>query len=399
MSTRPVWAEISLSSLRANYRRLCQAAPPEIGLLPIVKANAYGHDARLCAPVLEAEGAQWLGVTGCEEGVRVRAVCPGPKILLMSGVWEGEAEAVIAHRLTPIVWEPYQLDLLEEAARQKGMGPASLPVHMEIDTGMARQGTSAHAEDASALRSLLPRFNAPSPLRLEGVMTHFSSPAALLSGAENAQLDRLAQALRRILESGHRPEWLHAGNSSTLVAGPDRARLLSLAIDAHLRLMLRPGLALYGYLDRFTCDGKRSFLENTAPPPEPVLTWKSRVTSLRTLRAGESAGYDATFIARRTTRLALLPAGYADGLNRLLSNRGHVLLRGEPAPIAGRISMDQSVVDVTEIPGVAIGDEAVLLGRQGDRSISAWEIAELTGTIPWEVLCSIGARVPRIAVE
>jgi alanine racemase len=168
-----------------------------------------------------------------------------------------------------------------------------------------------------------------------------------------------------------------------------------MASGAGARLMLRPGLALYGYLDRITQDG---LSWDGEPGFAPVLTWKTQVTSLRTLQAGESAGYGNTFTANRTTRLALLPVGYADGLNRLLSNRGHVLIRGRQAAIAGRVSMDQTVVDVTDIPAAAIGDEAVLLGSQGRKSITAWDLADLTGSIPWEVLCAISSRVPRLVV-
>ena len=198
-----------------------------------------------------------------------------------------------------------------------------------------------------------------------------------------------------MIDRGLRPQWLHAGNSSSVVAGPDREILLELAVRMGARLMLRPGLALYGYLDRLTLDGLSWEGE---PGFAPVLAWKTQVTSLRTIQQGESAGYGNTFVAARETRLALLPVGYADGYNRLLSNRGHVLIRGEKAPIAGRVSMDQTVVDVTDIPAAAIGDEVVLLGSQGARSIDAWDLADLTGTIPWEVLCAISSRVPRVIV-
>jgi alanine racemase len=171
---------------------------------------------------------------------------------------------------------------------------------------------------------------------------------------------------------------------------------MEMASRAGARPMFRTGLALYGYLDRFTRDGSSWDAQESGFAP--VLTWKTQVTSLRTLQAGETAGYGQTFAATRETRLALLPVGYADGLNRLLSNRGHVLIRGQKALIAGRVSMDQTVVDVTGIPGVAIGEEVVLLGSQADQSITAWDLADLTGTIPWEVLCAISPRVSRLLV-
>lgn len=365
-------------------------AGSQVELMPVVKANAYGHDALACAPLLAAAGAPWLGVTSTEEGAAVRAVCPEPRILLMSGIFRGEAETMIDQGLTPVVWEPWHLDLLEEAAAGRGMPAGSVAVHLEIDTGMSRQGV--RVVDAQVSPDLLPRFHAGSCMRLEGVMTHFSAPETMSSVRPNPQLASLESALKLMAERGLRPQWLHAGNSSSVVAGPDREILMEMASGMGARLMLRPGLALYGYLDRLTLNGLSWAGE---PSFDPVLAWKSQVTSLRTLQAGETAGYGRTFVAERETRLALLPVGYADGFNRLLSNRGHVLVRGQKAPIAGRVSMDQTVVDVTEIPETALGDEVVLLGSQGAYSIDAWDLADLTETIPWEVLCAISSRVPR----
>jgi alanine racemase len=363
----------------------------EAELMPVVKANAYGHDVLACAPLLAAAGAHWLGVTSTEEGAAVRTVCSEPRILLMSGIFDEEADAVIDLGLTPVVWEAWQVDLLEEAAVRRRMPAGSVTVHLEIDTGMSRQGVRV-AEAPAILR----RFQDRSCLRLEGVMTHFSQSEIMSSVRPNLQLASLEKALRLMLDCGLHPQWLHAGNSSTIVAGPDREVLMEMASGIGARLMLRPGLALYGYLDRLTLDG---LSWDSEPDFAPVLTWKTQVTSLRTLEIGETVGYGRTFIAERETRLALLPVGYADGYNRLLSNRGHVLVRGQQAPIAGRVSMDQTVVDVTGIPGVGIGDEVVLLGSQGDYTIDAWDLADLTETVPWEVLCAISSRVPRVIVD
>lgn len=359
--------------------------------MPVVKANAYGHDVLVCGPLLAAAGARWLGVTSIEEGAALRAVCSEARILLMSGIFDGEADAVIDLGLTPVVWEAWQVDLLEEAAVRRGLPAGSVAVHLEIDTGMSRQGVPV-----AKAAALLTHFQERSCLWLEGVMSHFSAPETMSSVRPNPQLAGLEIALKLITEHGLRPEWLHAGNSSTIVAGPDRGVLMELASRMGARLMLRPGLALYGYLDRLTLDGLSWEGEDGFAP---VLTWKTRVTSLRTLQAGETAGYGRTFVAERATRLALLPVGYADGFNRLFSNRGYVLLRGQQAPIAGRVSMDQTVVDVTGIPGVGIGDEVVLLGSQGEQTIDAWDLADLTGTVPWEVLCAISSRVPRVMVD
>jgi alanine racemase len=390
MPNRPLWAEVSSHRLLANYKKLRRIAGPRAELMPVVKANAYGHDVLACAPLLAAAGAQWLGVTSTEEGAAVRAVCPQPRILLMSGIFRGEADTAIDQGLTPVVWEPWHLDLLEEAAAARALAPMSLAVHLEIDTGMSRQGVGSQELDA-----LLARFHAGSCLRFEGVLTHFSAPETISSIRPNPQLAPLGAALELIVGRGLHPQWLHAGNSSSMVAGSDRVAVMKMTAGMGARLMLRPGLALYGYLDRITQDGLSWEGE---PGFAPVLEWKTQVTSLRTLQAGETAGYGNTFTAARETRLALLPVGYADGLNRLLSNRGHVLVHGHKAAIAGRVSMDQTTVDVTDIRGCAIGDEVVLLGKQGRHSISAWDLADLAGTIPWEVLCAISSRVPRLLV-
>jgi alanine racemase len=391
MPTRPLWAEVSRRRLLANYKELRRMVGSDAELMPVVKANAYGHDVLACAPLLTTAGAQWLGVTSTEEGAAVRAVCSAPRILLMSGIFDGEADAVIDLGLTPVVWEAWQVDLLEEAAKRRRLPAGSVAVHLEIDTGMSRQGVRL-AEAAA----LLTRFQEGSCLRLEGVMSHFSAPETMSSVRPNPQLAGLEIALKLMIDRGLRPEWLHAGNSSTIVAGPDREVLLGMAGRVGARLMLRPGLALYGYLDRLTLDGLSWGSDDEFAP---VLAWKTRVISLRSVQAGETAGYGRTFVAKRETRLALLPVGYADGFNRLLSNRGHVLVRGQQAPIAGRVSMDQTVVDVTGIPQVGIGDEVVLLGSQGEHTIDAWELADLTGTVPWEVLCAISSRVPRVILD
>jgi alanine racemase len=388
---RPVWVEISSQRLLANYEKLRDLAGSKADLMPVVKADAYGHDALACAPLLAAAGAQWLGVTSTEEGCAVRAVCPQPRILLMSGIFLGDAETVVDWGLTPVVWEPWHLDLLEQVGVARSLPPGSIAVHLEIDTGMSRQGVGV-----AELASLLARFPSASCLRLEGVMTHFSSPETISTIRPNPQLATLQTALGMIAANGLRFQWLHAGNSSTIIAGSDRQALSRMASQAGARLMLRPGLALYGYVDRVTQDG---LSWDGEPGVVPVLTWKTQVTSLRSLRAGDTAGYGNTFVAGGDTRLALLPVGYADGFNRLLSNRGYVLIRGQEAPIAGRVSMDQATVDVTAIPGVAIGDEVVLLGSQGSETLDAWNLADLCGTVPWEVLCAIGTRVPRVLCD
>lgn len=349
--------------------------------MAVVKANAYGHGLEACAPLLAADGVAWFGVTSVTEAVALRGVCPNARILVLSGLWPGEADSVLEHRLTPVVWETTQLDLLEAAAQRHGLRAGEIPVHLEVDTGMSRQGVQREHLDA-----LLPRFRGGSPLRLEAVMTHFHSPEQ--RGPTASQEKELAAAMETIAKDGLRPEMLSAGSSADVLEQSTKS-VSELARKYGTRRMVRTGIALYGYAPQ----------RGVGAALEPVLTWKARVTSVREVEAGTTVGYGGTFTARRRSRLALLPVGYADGFNRLLSNKGWVLLRGERAPVAGRVSMDQTTVDVTEVPGVVEGDEAVLIGRQGHQRVTASDLAELEGTISYEVLCAIAPRVPRVVVE
>jgi alanine racemase len=392
MVKHPTWAEISIDSLLHNFH-LLRGCAGDAGLLAVVKANAYGHGAQVCATALSAAGAEWLGVTDVEEGIAVRAVCAEARLLVMTGIWKHEADAVADHNLTPVVWEPVHLEWLARVALRRGLPARSLPVHVEIDTGMSRQGVRPEN-----LAAFLEAMRSASSLKLEGVMTHFHSPELLDSGATAVQRARFEGALELIQSFGFEPRLIHAGNSATVLCGTHG--LANIAARHGARAMVRPGLALYGYAPRFRGEGATPVL----PYLKPVLSWKAAVISLRTIEAGESAGYCATFRASLRSRLALLRVGYADGLNRLLSNRGEVLVRGQQAAIVGRVSMDLTIADVTNIEGVELGDEVVMIGEQEAAStglsarISAYDHADWAGTIPYETLCAIGARVPRLTI-
>ena len=258
MHTRPVWVEISRKKLIANYMELCAAARRHLAdtgiemsdaptILAVVKANAYGHGMSECARLLHAAGAQWLGVTSVEEAVHARAVCPTASILVMSGIWEGEADAVVEYGLTPIVWESFHLDLLEAEARRQGLHPRSIGVHLELDTGMSRQGVSLHT---AALKEILMRFHAGSALRLDGLATHFSAPEVLDNVETDRQRSLFEGAMDLCAAAGLRPGWIHAGNSATIGRGEQLAPLLKAANRIGAQLMLRPGLSLYGYAPR-----------------------------------------------------------------------------------------------------------------------------------------------------
>ena len=394
MPMRPCWVEISTPTLEDNYRFLnslsagdAELLAPE--LLAMVKADAYGHSLALCAPAAVRAGARWLGVTSVEEGLAARAVCPDARVLLMSGCFPGEGAAVLEHRLTAVVWEPWQLDELEGAARAAGMQARPVSVHLEIDTGMSRQGVSLDGAE-----SIAARIGAGGPLRLEGVLTHLFASDETDGCATAEQLARLDESLRQITVVGLQPEWLSVGSSAALLNG-EASRIGALARRWGMKAMIRPGLALYGVAPQFEPDEPARVAAARAKL-KPVLSWKTRVVGVRTVDAGAVVGYNGTFVATEPMRLALLPLGYADGLDRRLGNRFSLLVRGERAPLVGRISMDLAVLDVTEIDGVAAGDEVVILGRQGAETITAFDHAESTETIPWEVFTRIGARVRRV---
>jgi alanine racemase len=313
----------------------------------------------------------------------------------MGGVFAGQHAALIEHHLTAVAWEPYQLDELEAAAHDAKTAPGSMAVHLEIDSGMSRQGVAP-----GNLGPVLAQFGAQSRLRVEAVTTHLyaSDESDGMSSAE--QLRRLEEALA-VISQRSAPEWLSVGASAAIV-GNDADGIAALAQRWRLKLMLRPGLALYGVVPRFA----PPFAPAEEPPAnsaarghlQPVLTWKAQVVSVREIPAGAEIGYNGTFVATEPMRVALIAAGYADGLDRRLGNRFSLLVRGQRAPMVGRISMDQAVLDVTEIPGVVQGDEVVILGSQGDETVSAFDHADSGGTIPWEVFTRIGARVERVGV-
>jgi alanine racemase len=386
--------EISEQRLRANYRLLVETAGGDSAVLAVVKANAYGHGAGVCAPVLAKAGAEWLGVANAVEGLQVREVLAAdgvvyeeqPRILVMSGLQEVDAETVVSRGLTPVVWEQEQMKRLATTVEQHGGDAARLPVHLEVDTGMARQGVAPGEE----LRTLLHWLKQQPRLMLDGVMTHFASPEVAGSPQTLLQRERFAEAIAAVDDAGLRLAWVHAGSSSTVDNQDGRANLAwlrSLAARIGARSMVRSGVALYGYclpIEGNVIEAKlRCGLQ-------PVMSWKTRVIGLREVQAGDSVGYNAIFTAERSMRLALLPVGYSDGVRRELSGSnvragGWVMIKGQRAAIVGRVSMNLTVVDVTEIPGVAVGDEVVVLGD----GVTADDHARLANTIAYEIVCGV----------
>jgi alanine racemase len=381
---RPTWAEISLTALRHNFRTILDHVAPGATVCAVVKADAYGHGAAECAKTLEAEGATWFGVTGPDEGIRLRQAGITSRILLLSGFWRGEESAVVEHDLTPAIWDREQIALLGDPVEKFRKGrpkkDGQFPVHLKVDTGMNRLGVNI-----SDLAVITEALKSARHVTLEGLFSHIASSEIMDSRESAAQITRFDDASTAVIASGLSPRFFHLANSSAIAARPDT-----------WKNMVRPGLSLYGYYLAFTsAAGKQSH----ELPVIPVLSWKTRVLAMRDVPAGQGIGYNSTYVTKAPARIAILPVGYADGLNRHLSRKGRVIVRNDYAAMVGLISMDLTAVDVTGIPGVSVGDEVILIGGDDHRKITAWEMAQLCGTSPYEVLCNISKRVPRKSVE
>jgi alanine racemase len=376
---RPTWAEISLSALKHNYltirnhlgaaAQLSARAPAQ--LMAVVKANAYGHGAVECARALEDVNADWFGVALVEEGIELRQAGVSRPIFLLGGFWRGQAGDVIAHDLTPAV---YRIDQAEELNARAGALGRMVNFHLKVDTGMGRLGV--RLDEITEFARSLGRFDS---VKLDGVMTHFAGADSDATDYTERQIARYEEAVEILRDLGFDPGWRHMANSAGIHAYP----------QSHGNLA-RAGAAMYGL--------KRDVLSMRIEPfdTRPVMSLHSRVVMLKTVPAGTPLGYGLAFTTARESRIATFPIGYADGLRRLHSNNGHVLIRGHYAPIVGRVSMDLTIVDVTDIPGAEVGDEALLMGEQSGLRISAEDLAEQIGTISYEIVTGISARVPRL---
>ena len=373
---------MSEERLAENFRVLAEAGGAETPVLAVVKANAYGHGADLCAVALVRAGARWLGVADACEGVPVRRALDAAglvaEILVMCGLIPEDVALIAEHRLTPVVWTVEQASLLR--------GCAGVRVHVEIDTGMGRQGVRPGAE----LDAVLDAISAAG-IVLDGVMTHFCAAEVVGSELTRMQERRFETAVGQVRARGLRLGWVHAGSSSS-VDNPARDGdwLLDLAKSVGARAMVRCGISLYGYC--LPVEECGELPPRVRAALKPVMQWKTRVLDVRDVAEGESIGYNAMFRATQPMRVALLPVGYSDGLRRGLSSTnvrpgGWVMLGGKPAAILGRISMNLTTVDVSGIDGVQVGDEVVLLGD----GVTADDHARLAGTISYEILCGVRA--------
>jgi len=376
-ATRPTWAEVSLGTLQQNFRAVQRHVGSAVNICAIVKADAYGHGAVECARALEQEGARWFGVTSLDEAIPLREAGVRGRILLMTGFWRGEEEEIVRLKLTPTVWETGQITLFEKAAT--ALGVAMHPVHLKVDTGMGRLGVAP--EDLPQICAVL---KSSPHLALEGLSTHLASSEVLDEPSVQLQLKSFEDVRRTLHQEGFDPPLLHTANTGAVISRPES-----------WNTMVRPGIALYGYFLPFERAGREISGRDLRLAVKPVLTWKTRILSLRDMRANQALGYGGIYVTKASARIAVLPVGYADGLNRKISSQGRVIVREHYAPIVGRISMDLTLVDVTGLPGVSVGDEVVLLGATDGLSVDAREHAALADTVAYEILCGISKRVPR----
>jgi alanine racemase len=373
VSVRPTVASVDLQALAHNYRLLAEyvSAPASApGIIAVVKANAYGHGAARVGLALEAAGARWLACADIEEGVLLRSAGVQVPILVFGALSLGNIEGVFDYRLTPTVSTPAAVRTLEEGAARRGV---RLACHLKIDTGMNRLGFRHDQLDRT-----MPALLGSAHLQVTAVYTHFATADNPDDPLFGEQRERFELACAKLRSLGLGPVARHAANSAALL------RDERVWFD-----FVRPGLLLYGLV----------------PPPlfttlplKPVMQLKSRIVAVKGIRPGEGVGYGMKFRTDEPRTVAVVPAGYADGLDARLAGRGFVLVRGARAPIVGSVCMDMLMIDVTNLQ-VDPGDEVVILGQQGNERMDVREMAAAIGTIPYELLCRIGTRIERVYLE
>jgi alanine racemase len=366
---------VSRGQIARNFRTVRAAVGPEVEVLGVVKADAYGHGAVEVARVLVAEGARWLAVSSVDEGITLRCAGIGARILVMAGFLPDEKEALAEHNLTPAIHALEEIRELDDLARRTGK-PAAY--HLKIDTGMHRLGTLASGPHIAAA------VNAAPHARFEGLMTHFASAADYTSPQTGEQAGVFHRVLGELSEAGLRPRWVHM--ASTNAVGYGRRETW--------HNLVRAGHAIYGYLSPPRGEAPRPVIDVT-----PALCWKARILEIKEIPEGALVGYGGSYRAPRPMRIAVVGAGYADGIFHRLSNRGRMIAGGKLVPILGTVSMDLTTIDVSHSAALGRGDEVTLLGAEAGASLDAQQIARIAGTISYNILCSISARVRRLYVE
>ena len=372
---RATRAEIDLTAFRHNLQNLRKYLDPQTRIMAVVKADAYGHGAVPCARIaVESGAANYLGAGVIEEGIELRENGLNAPILILGSIFPDEAEDLVRHNLATILCtQPLAQALSKEAEKQD----KTVSVHIKVDTGMNRLGISPEN-----LPALLDQVRNLKNLKIEALSTHFSSADDEDLSVTQAQLEKFQTALTILQKEGVHTPIVHCANTSALFKFP----------ESHFN-MVRPGLILYGVLPS---PSLRPVIDQGENPFQPVMQWKSQIILLKPIAKNQPVSYSGSFTTQRDSLIATLPIGYADGLHRMLSNKMDVLIRGRRAPQVGNICMDMILIDVTDIPDVQAGDEVVIFGRQGDEMISVEELAVKGKTIPYEILCSVSKRVPRI---
>jgi alanine racemase len=371
---RPSWAEIHLDHLTHNFHAVKSHVGAGVQVLAPIKADAYGHGAVAVARHLERLGCDWFGVALPEEGIALREAGVTRPILCLGGFWDAQADDLIEYDLTPVIYDLARLEQLDTAARKRDTVAC---YHVKVDTGMGRLGVPCES-----FEPFVSRLGQYKNARLDGLMTHLSSandPAK--EEYTDDQLDRFVRAAKVVEAAGLAPTYYHAANSAGVYGYPGA-----------WGNMVRPGGVLYGLW--------RNVIARVTPQPDlkPVLSLHTRIVFLKSVPAGTPLGYGGTFTTARPSRIATLPIGYYDGYKRAFSNRARVIVREMYARVVGRISMDLTLIDVTDVPGVSVGDEVVLLGEKDGLRVTADELARLAHTISYEIICGISQRVPRRVV-
>ena len=368
----PAMAEIDVGAFTHNIRTVQDCLPSECEIMAVIKADAYGHGAAALAEIALAGGATWLGVARCLEGAALRQHGTRAPILVLGPTWPEEIEALIHHRLTPTIGNCVDAARLNQQAARHGL---TYPMHLKVDTSMSRYGVIPR--DCPAFLDKLVDW---AHLHLQGVMTHLATADAPEDdGRTRRHLADFHGVLQAAADRGVRPRYVHAAGSASIFRYP----------ESHGNLV-RPGISLYG---------SHPFPSRGACALRPVMKWTTRVIRVQSVPTGTGVSYVHTFVTLRPSRLGTLPVGYADGLDRGLSNLGEVLVRGQRAPMVGRVCMGLCVIDLTDIPQAQVGDEAVLIGDQEGDLLTVDDMAMRCGRIPYELLCGIGQQVPRRYVK
>jgi len=374
---RPVWVEVSLKAITQNLRMVRRHIGPKPEILAVVKSNAYGLGAVPVTRALEKAGAERFGVTCSNEGIELREAGIRKPILVLTGFWPGEEKRFLEHRLTPTVTRLGDVRLLERTAKSAHR-KSRLRFHLKINTGMNRLGISP--SELAAFASELAECR---HLELEGTFTHCASAEDFSARQTDSQEQLFRECLSRMHSLGLSPGIVHMANSGAICARP------STWAD-----MIRPGAILYGYYQSFDPPQKGREVRERLPL-QPSLSLRARIITLRNLPPGQPVGYGARFTTQRPSRIAVINAGYADGIMRQRSNHGCVLVHGRRVPLVGTVSMDLTTIDVTDVPAVALGDIVTIYGKDGSAEIQVSDVAREIGTVTSDLLCALGRRVPR----